>query len=65
MPRTSNGNKTSENVSKSEMGTTSNVRSITGNKKKQEPVNIKVPTAREKAKNFDEGRRNDAFSNEM
>ncbi len=33
--------------------------------KKGGSANIKVPTARERAKDFDEGRRNDANSNEL
>lgn len=33
--------------------------------KKQQPVNVKVPTARQRAKEFDEGRRHDAESNEL
>ena len=35
------------------------------NGKKQGAVNIKTTSARDKAKNFDEGRRNDANSNEL
>jgi len=35
------------------------------NAKKQGTVNIKSTSARDKAKNFDEGRRNDANSNEL
>lgn len=33
--------------------------------KKQTPVNIKTPTARQRAQEFDAGRRNDANSNEL
>lgn len=33
--------------------------------KKQGTVNVKTTSARDKAKNFDEGRRNDANSNEL
>ncbi len=33
--------------------------------KKGSAVDVKVPTARERAKDFDEGRRNDANSNEL
>lgn len=33
--------------------------------KKQTPVNIKVPLARDRARDFDEARRNDAYSNEL
>ena len=43
--------------------TTGNRASATN--KKQGAVNVKVPTAREKAKDFDEGRRMDANSNEL
>lgn len=35
------------------------------NDKKQGAVNIKTTSAKDKAKNFDEGRRNDANSNEL
>jgi hypothetical protein len=40
-------------------------RSNTRTTKKQTPVNIKVPLARDRARDFDESRRNDAYSNEL
>ena len=66
MPRTKNYGESSD-VSKTRTvtGTSQNVRKTTAANKKQPPVNIKVPTARERAKEFDEGRRHDAESNEL
>lgn len=66
MPRTKNNG---------EISSTHSIRTTTGNtslyvkktataNKKEPPVNIKVPTARQKAKEFDEGRRQDAESND-
>jgi hypothetical protein len=66
MPRTTNNN-TNSNVTarKNTAGSTLKSENKTGSNKKQEPVIIKVPTARQRAKEFDEGRRHDAESNEL
>jgi hypothetical protein len=67
MPRTkNNGENSNAATKKNTAGSTSQNASKTGStNKKQEPVNIKVPTARQRAKEFDEGRRHDAESNEL
>ena len=67
MPRTKNYR---ENPNVTTKKTVSENTSQAGRKtasvnKRQEPVNIKVPTARQRAKEFDEGRRHDAESNEL
>ncbi len=67
MPRTTSIKKTSGDHEKSNNGskTSEMNKKSTGDNKKQDAVNVKVPTAREKSKGFDEGRRNDANSNEL
>ncbi len=67
MPSTKNNSGNSDvTTKKNAAGNTSQNVSKTGAaNKKQEPVNIKVPTARQRAKEFDEGRRHDAESNEL
>ena len=67
MPRTKNNGENSETIAtRTVTGNTSqNVRKTTAANKKQLPVDIKVPTARERAKEFDEARRHDAESNEL
>jgi hypothetical protein len=66
MPRTTDNkpdNKSrSDNTSSSPSASN---RSNTKPVKKQTPVNIKVPLARERARSFDESRRNDTNSNEL
>ena len=59
---------TAKNSTTNKSKTTGNKTSGEGkssNGKKQGTVNIKTTSAREKAKGFDEGRRNDANSNEL
>jgi hypothetical protein len=67
MPRTKDASENSNVVIKKNItGNTSQNATKTGiPNKKQGPVNIKVPTARQRAKEFDEGRRHDAQSNEL
>jgi hypothetical protein len=60
---------TNKNTAPTKSNTTSAGKPMMENKsassKKQGAINIKTTSAREKAKNFDEGRRNDANSNEL
>ena len=67
MPRTKNNGENPEvNAPRTVTGNTfQNVKKTGAVNKKQMPVNIKIPTARERAKEFDEGRRHDAESNEL
>lgn len=67
MPRTKNNGESSKvSTNRTVTGNTSqNTKKTATANKKQGPVNIKVPTARQRAKEFDEGRRNDAQSNEL
>ena len=68
MPHTkNNGEISGAKTNRTVIGNTSqNVKkSTTAANKKQPPVNIQVPTARQRAKDFDESRRHDAESNEL
>lgn len=52
-------------ATKSKAAAKASANSRTSDAKKQGVVNVKGASARAKAKNFDEGRRNDANSNEL
>jgi hypothetical protein len=67
MPRTKNyGENSNVNTTRTVTGNTSqNAKKSATASKKQPPVDIKVPTTRQRAKEFDEGRRHDAESNEL
>ncbi len=59
---------TTKNSNADKSKTTMSKKSTEGkssNSKKQGSVNLKTPSATEKARGFDEGRRNDANSNEL
>ena len=67
MPRTKNSGENFEGIKTRTVtrSTSQSVRKTATVNKKQPAVNIKVPTARQRAKEFDEGRRHDAESNEL
>ena len=67
MPRTKkNGKNLDVTTRRTVAGNTfQNVKKTATANKKQMPVDIKIPSARERAKEFDEARRHDAESNEL
>jgi len=62
--RNTNSKKTNTGKGTSTGNKTGDGKSSSANKK-QGAVNVKVPTAKERAKDLDEGRRMDANSNEL
>lgn len=61
MPTKSSTTKTATGSNKK----TTSAKTSSTSAKKGSAVNVKTPTARDRARDFDEGRRNDANSNEL
>ncbi len=65
MPTRNSDSKTTTTGQETSTGKTAGDKKSSTTNKKQGAVNVKVPTARERAKDSDEGRRMDANSNEL